>query len=161
MLETGSGYVAAQFTISPKPRVCDCQPEDRRTDCVLTSSFAPAAMALVADVMVSGGEVGVELSVQVFHPSKPVTTEGGDKLFAVDNRVPVLVLVHPFGMMGGCGQMLWGLAQQLAVKGYAVVTMDLRGALRGKGSYARLHGVLSKFRRCGSLNWQLHIVLRG
>ena len=84
-------------------------------------------MAFVAETAVPSVEEGVDIIVQVFQPDNPEQVQGR-KVYVADARLPVLVLVHPFGIMGGCGQMMWGLAATLAKAGYSVVVVNLRGA---------------------------------
>ncbi|KAL5539872.1 hypothetical protein UlMin_043571 [Ulmus minor] len=45
----------------------------------------------------------------------------------------VVVLVHPFSILGGCQALLRGIASGLAEKGYKAVTFDMRGAGRSTG----------------------------
>ncbi len=84
-------------------------------------------MALVFHDRVPSLDAGIDLSVRVFHPEQPIEHADGTVQFVVDGRIPVLILVHPYGVMGGSGSLMWGLAQKLARQGYAVVSFDLRG----------------------------------
>uniref|UniRef100_A0A1D1Z0G9 Uncharacterized protein Rv2307c/MT2364 n=1 Tax=Anthurium amnicola TaxID=1678845 RepID=A0A1D1Z0G9_9ARAE len=45
----------------------------------------------------------------------------------------VVVLVHPFTVLGGCQGLLRGIAKGLAGAGYRAVTFDMRGAGRSSG----------------------------
>ncbi|KAL5707977.1 hypothetical protein ACHQM5_018821 [Ranunculus cassubicifolius] len=45
----------------------------------------------------------------------------------------VIVLVHPYSVLGGCQGLLRGIAIGLAEKGYRAVTFDMRGAGRSSG----------------------------
>ncbi|KDP25134.1 hypothetical protein JCGZ_22669 [Jatropha curcas] len=65
---------------------------------------------------------GVKLRTRVF---KPKEDEIKDNL--------VIVLVHPFSILGGCQALLKGIAIGLAEKGYRAVTFDMRGAGRSTG----------------------------
>ncbi|OAY30235.1 uncharacterized protein LOC110631030 [Manihot esculenta] len=65
---------------------------------------------------------GVKLQTRVF---KPKEDEIKDKL--------VIVLVHPYSVLGGCQALLKGIAIGLAQKGYTAVTFDMRGAGRSTG----------------------------
>ncbi|KAG5227590.1 Abhydrolase domain-containing protein [Salix suchowensis] len=66
---------------------------------------------------------GAKLHTRLFKP-----TEEGD---VKDNLV--VVLVHPFSILGGCQGLLKGLAVGLAGKGYKAVTFDMRGAGKSTG----------------------------
>ncbi|XP_061965031.1 uncharacterized protein LOC133689161 isoform X2 [Populus nigra] len=61
---------------------------------------------------------GAKLHTRLFKP-----IEEGD---VKDNLV--IVLVHPFSILGGCQALLKGIAAGLAEKGYKAVTFDMRGA---------------------------------
>ncbi|OAY39841.1 uncharacterized protein LOC110625245 [Manihot esculenta] len=65
---------------------------------------------------------GLKLQTRVF---KPKEDEIKDKL--------VIVLVHPYSVLGGCQALLKGIAIGLAQKGYTAVTFDMRGAGRSTG----------------------------
>ncbi|GMY16138.1 Abhydrolase domain-containing protein [Fagus crenata] len=45
----------------------------------------------------------------------------------------VVVLVHPYSILGGCQGLLKGIAAGLAEKGYKAVTFDMRGAGKSTG----------------------------
>ncbi|KAI4334684.1 hypothetical protein L6164_013400 [Bauhinia variegata] len=64
---------------------------------------------------------GVKLRTRVFKP-------GGE---IKDNLV--IVLVHPYSILGGCQGLLKGIASGLAEKGYRAVTFDMRGVGRSTG----------------------------
>ncbi|KAJ9164418.1 hypothetical protein P3X46_023995 [Hevea brasiliensis] len=65
---------------------------------------------------------GVKLRTRLF---KSNDDEVKDKL--------VIVLVHPYSVLGGCQALLKGIAIGLAEKGYRAVTFDMRGAGRSTG----------------------------
>ncbi|CAN1750302.1 hypothetical protein LINPERHAP1_LOCUS4012 [Linum perenne] len=50
-----------------------------------------------------------------------------------DQEGLVIVLVHPFTVMGGCQALLKGMSIGLAQRGYKAVTFDMRGAGRSTG----------------------------
>ncbi|XP_050223009.1 uncharacterized protein LOC126673082 [Mercurialis annua] len=64
----------------------------------------------------------VKLHTRLF---KPTQDEIKDNL--------VIVLVHPYTILGGCQALLKGIAVGLAGKGYRAVTFDMRGAGRSTG----------------------------
>ncbi|OVA20871.1 hypothetical protein BVC80_8903g11 [Macleaya cordata] len=64
---------------------------------------------------------GVKLHTRVFKPRE------GEK----ENLV--IVLVHPYSVLGGCQGLLRGIAVGLAERGYRAVTFDMRGAGRSTG----------------------------
>ncbi|KAK1307506.1 hypothetical protein QJS10_CPA10g00095 [Acorus calamus] len=66
---------------------------------------------------------GVKLHVRLFRPSS-----SSDRV-----RNLVVVLVHPFTVLGGCQALLKGIALGLAGRGYVAVTFDMRGAGRSSG----------------------------
>ena len=66
---------------------------------------------------------GAKLHTRLFKPME----EGDVK----DNLV--IVLVHPFSILGGCQALLKGIAAGLAEKGYKAVTFDMRGAGKSTG----------------------------
>lgn len=59
---------------------------------------------------------GVTLSVRVFRPTANAT-----------ERAITMVLVHQYSLMGGCQELLRGMAHRLAAKGFTAVTFDMRG----------------------------------
>ncbi|XP_058070856.1 uncharacterized protein LOC131219717 [Magnolia sinica] len=63
---------------------------------------------------------GAKLHTRVFKPKDPK-----------DNLV--IVLVHPYSVLGGCQGLLRGIAVGLAERGYTAVTFDMRGAGRSTG----------------------------
>ncbi|KAH7543609.1 hypothetical protein FEM48_Zijuj02G0202000 [Ziziphus jujuba var. spinosa] len=65
---------------------------------------------------------GVKLHTRLFKPREEIK----------DNNL-VIVLVHPFSILGGCQGLLRGIAGGLADKGYKAVTFDMRGAGRSTG----------------------------
>ncbi|KAG6514070.1 uncharacterized protein LOC121975020 [Zingiber officinale] len=64
---------------------------------------------------------GVKLHVRLFKPADPPVSD------------LVLVLVHPYTVLGGFQGLLRGIATGLAEKGYQAVTFDMRGAGRSSG----------------------------
>ncbi|EOY32465.1 hypothetical protein QUC31_019400 [Theobroma cacao] len=66
---------------------------------------------------------GVKLSTRVFKPKEEIK----------DNNL-VIVLVHPYSVLGGCQALLKGMASGLADKGYRAVTFDMRGVAGSTGS---------------------------
>ncbi|KAK3205052.1 hypothetical protein Dsin_019098 [Dipteronia sinensis] len=66
---------------------------------------------------------GVKLYTRVFKPREEETLK--------DNLV--IVLVHPYSVMGGCQGLLKGMASGFAANGYKAVTFDMRGVGRSTG----------------------------
>ncbi|WCJ36987.1 alpha/beta-Hydrolases superfamily protein [Euphorbia peplus] len=66
---------------------------------------------------------GVKLKTRIFKPKEE--DEIKDKL--------VILLVHPYSILGGCQALLRGIALSMAEKGYRAVTFDMRGAGRSSG----------------------------
>ncbi|GKU94160.1 hypothetical protein SLEP1_g7688 [Rubroshorea leprosula] len=64
---------------------------------------------------------GVKLHTRAFKPREEIK----------DNLV--IVLVHPYSVLGGCQALLKGIAAGLADKGYSAVTFDMRGVGRSTG----------------------------
>lgn len=64
---------------------------------------------------------GIKLHTRVFKPREVIK----------DNLV--VVLVHPYSVLGGCQALVKGIALGLAEKGYRAVTFDMRGAGRSTG----------------------------
>lgn len=64
---------------------------------------------------------GVKLHTRLFKPREEIK----------DNLV--VVLVHPYSVLGGCQGLLKGIAAGLAGKGYRAVTFDMRGAGKSSG----------------------------
>ncbi|CAE6110759.1 unnamed protein product [Arabidopsis arenosa] len=71
-------------------------------------------------------EEGVKLHTRVFKPRN----EGEE---VSDDGNLVIVLVHPFSLLGGCQALLKGIASELASKGFKAVTFDTRGAGKSTG----------------------------
>ena len=69
---------------------------------------------------------GAKLNTRLFRPreAKDRDKEGND---------PVVVLVHPYSVLGGCQGLLRGIASGLAEKGFEAVTFDMRGVGRSTG----------------------------
>ncbi|OMO94242.1 hypothetical protein CCACVL1_06094 [Corchorus capsularis] len=65
---------------------------------------------------------GVNLRTRVFKPKEEIK----------DNNL-VIVLVHPYSVLGGCQGLLKGIASGLAEKGYKAITFDMRGVGRSTG----------------------------
>lgn len=65
---------------------------------------------------------GAKLNTRLFRPRE--AKEGND---------PVVVLVHPYSVLGGCQGLLRGIATGLAEKGLQAVTFDMRGVGRSTG----------------------------
>ena len=64
---------------------------------------------------------GVKLHTRLFKPKEEIK----DSL--------VVVLVHPYSILGGCQGLLKGIAAGLADKGYRAITFDMRGAGKSSG----------------------------
>ncbi|KAJ0230243.1 Alpha/beta-Hydrolases superfamily protein [Hirschfeldia incana] len=71
-------------------------------------------------------EEGVKLHTRVFKPRDAAYDDDGYKKL-------VIVLVHPFSLMGGCQALLKGITSELASKGFWSVTFDTRGAGKSTG----------------------------
>lgn len=65
---------------------------------------------------------GVMLAVRVFRPAANARA-----------RPLVMVLVHQYSLMGGCQELLRGMAYRLAAKGFPTITFDMRGAGNSTG----------------------------
>ncbi|KAJ4827165.1 hypothetical protein Tsubulata_025821 [Turnera subulata] len=70
---------------------------------------------------------GVKLHTRLFLPKQEESGETTTK----DNLV--VVLVHPYTVLGGCQGLLKGIAAGLADRGYKAVTFDMRGAGKSTG----------------------------
>lgn len=70
---------------------------------------------------------GVKLHTRLFLPRQ----EGGEPI--QDNNSLVVVLVHPYTVLGGCQALLKGISAGLAGKGFKAVTFDMRGAGKSTG----------------------------
>lgn len=83
--------------------------------------------------MVPSADEGVELSTLLVGPSDGHEPEGcGD--------LPIFVAVHPYGMMGGCRDVVVGTAAHMAEKHGAIVAVfDLRGVGESTGSCTLTH----------------------
>ncbi|XP_059430194.1 uncharacterized protein LOC132163829 [Corylus avellana] len=64
---------------------------------------------------------GVKLHARLFKPGEEIKGN------------LVVVLVHPYSILGGCQGLLKGIAAGLAEKGYRAVTFDMRGAGKSSG----------------------------
>lgn len=68
---------------------------------------------------------GAKVSTRLFKPRQEEQVKEGNN--------PVVVLVHPYSVLGGCQGLLRGIAAGLADKGYKAVTFDMRGVGRSTG----------------------------
>jgi alpha/beta superfamily hydrolase len=83
--------------------------------------------------MVPSVDDGVELSTLLIGPSAGHEPEGCENL-------PLFVAVHPYGMMGGCRDVMIGTAAHMAEKfGAIVAVFDLRGVGDSTGSCTLTH----------------------
>ncbi|CAI0450340.1 unnamed protein product [Linum tenue] len=81
----------------------------------------------VESTTVETSDGAAKLHARFFKPKEAEAKAGGggDDL--------VIVLVHPFTVLGGCQALLKGMAIRLAERGYKAVTFDMRGAGRSTG----------------------------
>ncbi|CAI9097420.1 OLC1v1033846C1 [Oldenlandia corymbosa var. corymbosa] len=71
---------------------------------------------------------GAKLDARIFKPEPPsAAAEGGD------SSGLVIVLVHPYSILGGCQGLMKGMARGLANRGFTAVTFDMRGTGRSTG----------------------------
>ncbi|XP_048430918.1 uncharacterized protein LOC125472893 [Pyrus x bretschneideri] len=82
---------------------------------------------------------GVKLSTWLFRPREEEDNKEGS---------PVVVLVHPYSVLGGCQGLLRGIAAGLADSGYKALTFDMRGVGRSTGrasltGFAEIKDVIS------------------
>ncbi|CAN6555991.1 unnamed protein product [Malus baccata var. baccata] len=82
---------------------------------------------------------GVKLSTRLFKPREEEDIKEGS---------PVVVLVHPYSVLGGCQGLLRGIAAGLADRGYKALTFDMRGVGRSTGrasltGFAEIKDVIS------------------
>ncbi|XP_062085181.1 uncharacterized protein LOC133791266 [Humulus lupulus] len=93
----------------------------------LTSSSSSLSLSLISNHTVESSTVetsdGVKLHTKAFKPKEEITDDDG----------LVVVLVHPFSILGGCQALLRGIASGLADNGYKAVTLDMRGAGKSTG----------------------------
>lgn len=93
------------------------------------SDSIPTASSSTTEFCTIETSDGVELDARIFKPSPPPTapsaTESGGNL--------VVVLVHPYSILGGCQGLTKGIARGLANRGFISVTFDTRGAGRSTG----------------------------
>ncbi|KAL3347210.1 hypothetical protein AABB24_021076 [Solanum stoloniferum] len=77
---------------------------------------------------------GVKLHTTIFKPN-PYEDEEEEALGEEisKNSSWVVVLVHPYSILGGCQSLLRGIASGLSRKGYKVLTFDMRGVGRSTG----------------------------
>lgn len=85
------------------------------------TSIFPLYMACLVESSTVETSDGIKLHTRVFKPKEEIK----------DNLV--VVLVHPFSLLGGCQALLKGIALGLAERGYRAVTFDTRGAGRSTG----------------------------
>ncbi|KAI3984300.1 hypothetical protein MKX01_011254 [Papaver californicum] len=93
-------------------------------------------MATTCETFTVDSNDGVKLQTRVFKPR-----EG-----EMENLV--IVLVHPYSVVGGCQGLLRGIAIGLAEKAYRAVTFDMRGAGRSTGrpsltGFSEIHDVIA------------------
>ncbi|KAM7524578.1 hypothetical protein LguiA_014480 [Lonicera macranthoides] len=67
---------------------------------------------------------GIKLDVRIYKP--PIADEH-------PKENPVIVLVHPYSVLGGCQALMRGIARELSSKGFTSVTFDMRGAGKSTG----------------------------
>ncbi|OAO96059.1 hypothetical protein AXX17_AT5G19550 [Arabidopsis thaliana] len=108
-------------------------------------------------------EEGVKLHTRIFKPRN----EGEE---VSDDENLVIVLVHPFSLLGGCQALLKGIASELASKGFKSVTFDTRGAGKSTGratltGFAEVNdvalffgGLVRMLMLIGSCSWVLLLV---
>ncbi|KAJ9545838.1 hypothetical protein OSB04_025545 [Centaurea solstitialis] len=73
---------------------------------------------------------GINLDVRIY---KPKPEEGNNDSTASDDHKIVVVLVHPYSVLGGCQGLMKGIARNLADQGIAAVTFDMRGVGKSTG----------------------------
>lgn len=73
---------------------------------------------------------GVKLHARIF---KPNPSEEEEEEEISKNSSWVVVLVHPYSILGGCQSLLRGIASGLSRKGYKALTFDMRGVGRSTG----------------------------
>ncbi|KAM7505537.1 hypothetical protein LguiB_004441 [Lonicera macranthoides] len=73
---------------------------------------------------------GITLDARIFKP--PATTNPSSSPPSKGNIV--IVLVHPYSVLGGCQGLMTGIARNLANQGLAAVTFDMRGVGRSTGT---------------------------
>ncbi|CAI0555697.1 unnamed protein product [Linum tenue] len=81
----------------------------------------------VESTKVETSDGAAKLHARFFKPKEAEDKAGGGR----DDLV--IVLVHPFTVLGGCQALLKGMAIGLAERGYKAVTFDMRGAGRSTG----------------------------
>ncbi|KAK9065803.1 hypothetical protein SSX86_015204 [Deinandra increscens subsp. villosa] len=70
---------------------------------------------------------GIHLDVRIYKPSP----EENDS--TTNHHKFVVVLVHPYSVLGGCQALMKGIARNLAEQGVAAVTFDMRGVGKSTG----------------------------
>ncbi|XP_059278456.1 uncharacterized protein LOC132032766 [Lycium ferocissimum] len=77
---------------------------------------------------------GVKLHTKIFKPN-PYNQEEEETLSEEISKKKswVIVLVHPYSILGGCQSLLRGIASGLSRKGYKALTFDMRGVGRSTG----------------------------
>ncbi|KAH0728952.1 hypothetical protein KY289_000140 [Solanum tuberosum] len=79
---------------------------------------------------------GVKLHTTIFKPNPYEEEEEEEEALGEEiskNSSWVVVLVHPYSILGGCQSLLRGIASGLSRKGYKVLTFDMRGVGRSTG----------------------------
>ncbi|KAL2501662.1 alpha/beta-hydrolase superfamily protein [Forsythia ovata] len=69
------------------------------------------------------GGGGINLDARIYKPEAP--GDGKGKL--------VIVLVHPYSVLGGCQGLMKGIAKGLANRGFIAITFDMRGVGKSTG----------------------------
>ncbi|KAI3806481.1 hypothetical protein L1987_22388 [Smallanthus sonchifolius] len=70
---------------------------------------------------------GINLDVRIYKPAP----EENDS--TTSHQKVVVVLVHPYSVLGGCQGLMKGIARNLAEQGVAAVTFDMRGVGKSTG----------------------------
>ncbi|CAK9148472.1 unnamed protein product [Ilex paraguariensis] len=70
---------------------------------------------------------GIALDTRIFKPTTTTTTT------EVPKGNIVIVLIHPYSVLGGCQGLMKGMARGLANKGFTAITFDMRGAGKSTG----------------------------
>ncbi|KAL3841202.1 hypothetical protein ACJIZ3_025793 [Penstemon smallii] len=83
---------------------------------------------------------GISLDARVFKPAAENSEDPKGKT--------VIVLVHPYSVLGGCQGLMRGMARELANRGLTAVTFDMRGVGKSTGrasltGFAEVNDVVS------------------